>query len=173
MATQGLVLPIKTDSYPLPTGALFYENNYDVTPFTVFTINENDKEVKGHKFYSLRKLYMEMEDPTEYEFAQAVFGSWDWWNLVKKSYKFKHEFEKWPVELELKLKAKAFAKIKKAANNGDFRASAFLVTKGYNKEETGAQKGRPSKAQVKAEAKRLAEMETEFKSDAERLGIVN
>lgn len=56
-----------TQGRPL-TQSLFLEPNYNVD-YAYYTMDDDDKNFKGKVYPSLKRLYLEMEDPTEYEFA--------------------------------------------------------------------------------------------------------
>ena len=56
------------DSMQRPlTQSLFLELGY--TDFAIFTLKEDDYVYNDKTYISLKKLYLEMEDPTEYDFA--------------------------------------------------------------------------------------------------------
>ena len=55
-----------TNGIPL-TQSLFLEIGY--TDYAVFTLKDDDYEYKGRVYPSLKRLYLEMEDVGEYEFA--------------------------------------------------------------------------------------------------------
>ena len=50
------------------TQSLFLEIGY--TDFSVYTLKDQDYEYNDKVYPSLKRLYLEMEDPTEYEFAR-------------------------------------------------------------------------------------------------------
>ncbi len=56
------------------TKSLFYELSYYDTTDVIFTTKEHDITVKDKLYVSLQQLFVNMvpNDPTEYEFAQAV-----------------------------------------------------------------------------------------------------
>lgn len=79
----------------------------------VYTIQDQDTDKK-----SLKKLYLEMGDPTEYLFASAYFGSYYNWKqmLLQTGNKLSpvtldEVVEEWRVELAEKLKAEAIRSI--------------------------------------------------------------
>tara|TARA_R100001086_G_scaffold250107_1_gene193953 strand:+ start:27882 stop:28397 length:516 start_codon:yes stop_codon:yes gene_type:complete len=145
------------------TAALFLENNYhreseDPAPFTL-----KDRDHRGK--ISLKRIYMECEDPTEYMFSQAAFGSWEHWEVLKNSTFFKPYAEAWKKELETKIRAEAILTIRQDALHNPTSAK-WLAEKGW---EPKATKGRPSKAEVDRERKRLAEQADTLESDAGRI----
>ena len=150
------------------TLALFWEHrheNYDAT----FTTKEQDIERDGVTYYSLRKLYLEWKDPTEYLFATEVIGSWDHWQKICKSYALKPEIQKWRAELEIKLRAESIKAIRQTATEEGSKGTAaakYMAEKGWEKRA-----GRPSKAEIERQKKIYAGISDQIEDDAERLGI--
>ena len=60
------------------TAGLFYETSTDKST-ALYTLKDYDHEVNGIKYPSLKKLYLEMCDVTEYAFATEHMGSWNQW----------------------------------------------------------------------------------------------
>src|SRR5688500_10457046 len=88
------------------TTSLFLEPNYN-EELAVYTLSDEDKEYNGVVYPSLRRLYMETSDPTEYQFASKYLYSWDHWQRLLKSNLIAEEIEKWRMELEVKLRSDA------------------------------------------------------------------
>ena len=134
-----------------------------------FTLKEQDHEYEGVKYISMRRLYMGMEDPTEYEFATEVLGSWDHWLRLCNSPAVREHINKWREELEIKLRARAVKAMLETATTAGAKgttAAKWLATAGWKEG-----KGRPSKAKVKGELKKAAQVVSLVDRDAERLGI--
>lgn len=147
---------------------LFYEmTNADKTGVK-YTLKDED-----HLGYpSLSRLYIEMEDPTEYNFAVAYLESWDHWQMLCAAAWFKPFISKWRIELEVRLKSKAISAIKSEANGGrnSFAANKWLVEKGWEpKEGQGRTRGRPTKDQINQAAHQLANESLQFQEDLERI----
>ena len=147
----------------------------------IFTFKEDDhvytgKTFEHKKYISLRRLYLEMEDLTEYRFAKTVFGNFDHWKCFFMSneidevgrfvepYKwFKHVID-WRSELELALRAKGLQSV---INRADNSANAkWLVDRGWTSEgammsASGKKRGRPSKAEVNKRADILSRVSTD------------
>jgi len=69
---------LKTDNGIIRTKSLFYELSYDDPEFALFTLKEEDIVMpNGRPATCLGKLYIAFAtmDPTEYQFANSVFGS--------------------------------------------------------------------------------------------------
>jgi len=152
------------------TKALFWEERHpDYTP--EFTTKSEDMVKDGVTYISMKKLYLDYEDPTEYSFAIDVLGSWDHWQFLCASYTIGKHIQKWRDELEIKIKSKAIkAMIKSATQEGSkgTTAAKYIAEKGWEKKA-----GRPSKAEVERQKKIHAGITSEIDEDAERLGITH
>lgn len=160
----------------LQTKALFFETTlpeYRIEMEPEWTLKERDHLANDGKTYrSMKRIYLEMEDVTEYEFAMATLGSFTHWETLCKSSWFKEHIDQWRKELNLKLKAKGMRSIIKAATideNLSFQAMKYLADNQYI--DKGGKRGRPSKEEVKAELRKEAEANKVFLDDAERIGL--
>ena len=107
------------------TQSLFLEVNYN-TDEAVFTFDGEDKTYKGVVYPSLKRLYIEMEDPTEYLFANKYLYDWTHWQkMVNNKMLFSH-IEKWREELELSLRAEGIrSMLDLAAEGKSFQAGKY------------------------------------------------
>ena len=160
----------------LQTKALFYETTlpeYRIEMEPEWTLKEKDHLANDGKTYrSMKRIYLEMEDVTEYEFALATLGSFTHWETLCKSTWFKEHLDQWRKELNLKIKARGVKAIMHAAVGGEqpsFQAMKYLADNQYLEKKTG--RGRPSKADIKAELQKEVNINKTFKDDAERLGL--
>lgn len=152
------------DGRPL-TQALFLENGYNLK-YAVYTLKDDDHEHKGNTYYSLKKLFLEMEDPTEYEFANKYLLGWSQWQRMNANKLMTKHFEEWREELELSLRAQGVrAIIDQAADEKGFQAAKWLSDRGWNKNAVG----RPSKSEKIREERMEARLDDEFSSDVVRL----
>lgn len=127
---------------PLTQG-LFLEVAYD-TKYAVYTKKDEDFEYEGVVYPSLKRLYLEMEDPIEYDFANKYLLNWQQWQRICNNKLFKKEIDSWREELELKIRAGALKGLADAAYSKDnVQAFKYLLEKGW--EKRGA--GRPTKKQ--------------------------
>lgn len=162
------------------TKSLFYEGYYDTEECgkdACFTLKEEDYVGSDGKTYiSLRKLYLQEEDPTEYEFATKHLGGWEHWKQLVSSNWFQEHISEWRAELQVKLQSRALKNLMfEAENNGknSYDANKFLIAKGYLPKETilPGKRGRPSKDEVKLEAQRQVEMSKKIEEDMKRLDL--
>lgn len=145
------------------TSALFLENNYhreseDPAPYT---LKENDHNGK----ISLKRIFMECEDPTEYLFSIAAFNSWEHWQVLKNSKFFQPYYEKWVEEMEARLQAEAILTIREDART-NATSARWLAEKGWRAKST---KGRPSKAEVDRQLKALTKDKDVMEGDGARI----
>ncbi len=124
---------------------------------------------------SLKRLYLEMEDATEFEFANKHLEDFPHWEKLCRSPFFKDHLEQWRKELGLKLKARALRMIIKDAAEGKYDANKFLVANGWiEKNNPGeAKRGRPSKQEIKEELTRQSEIEQSLQEDLKRISELN
>ncbi len=156
------------------TQALFIELSYDKPTHAVFTLKEDDHEHNGTLYLSLHKLFVSMvpNDPSEYEFAMTVFGSWDIWENLCKSPRVKAHIAKWRAEAHVKIKSQAIQAIAmemKEGGRSSFSAAKLLLEKGWLDKDTASQ------AKKKLQAKEREDEDKQalamLSDDAARLGI--
>jgi hypothetical protein len=156
------------------TKSLFYELSYVDPSNALFTLKERDIEAHGRHYVSLRNLFVAMvpNDPTEYEFAQTVFGSWENWEAICKSPFVKPHIQKWRNEVEVKIKSQAIQAIAeemKSNGRSSFSAAKLLLDKGWLDKDSAAQANKKLKA--KEEEEQNKEALSILSEDAERLGL--
>jgi hypothetical protein len=163
-----------TEVNKVRTKSLFYETSYGNMEWVIFTLKEDDIEAHGRSLLSLRKLYMSLvpSDPTEYEFAQTVFGSWSIWETIAKSPLLRKDVAEWRREVEIKIKSQAIRSIAEEMKSGgrsSFGAAKLLLEKGWLDKDTAAD----AKKKLKAveEEKQETEALKLLEDDAERLGL--
>lgn len=135
-------------------GSLFYEKCLADKSTAVFTLKDHD--YKGYP--SLYRLYMESEDPTEYEFAINNLDGWEHWEILCQAEWFQPFVSRWRRELEVKIRSRALANIVLEAadpkSRNTYNANKMLLEKGWLDRNT---KGRPTKDDISKAAKDLAE----------------
>lgn len=156
------------------TRSLFYELEPEQKEDCIFTLKDEDIVVEGKKLISLKRLYLNFvaNDPTEYEFAQEVFGSWEIWEAITVQRSFKAIIEKWRSEVAIKIKSEAIRSIAEEMRSGgrsSFSAAKLLLDKGWIEKETFDAKTK-KKLKEKEEQENKEAMSL-LLSDAERLGL--
>lgn len=155
-----------TDDMGRPlTQGMFLEITYgDVA---VYTLKDRDHEHNGKTYLSLKRLYLECADPTEYEFATTYLLGWKHWMRLCDNKQLRAHIDEWRDELEIKLRSAAVKQII-ANSTVNVQASKWIADRGWA--TRGA--GRPSKAEVEREKKIQAGMSDEYAEDVRRLSVV-
>jgi hypothetical protein len=120
----------------------------------------------------MKKMYIEMEDVTEYDFAHAALGSYKHWERLLESPIIRPHIDQWRKELNLKLKARAMKSIIKAATEDEklsFQAMKYLADNDYLDKK--GKRGRPSKEEVQAELRKEVQTNKTLQDDAARIGL--
>jgi len=147
------------------TQGLFLELGYK-TDNAVYTLDDEDKTYKGVVYPSLKRLYLEMSDVTEYEFSRAHLCGWQHWKRISANKIIAPHIEDWREELELALRAEGLQTIITAASNSDsFAAGKWLVDRGWIKRAAG----RPSKNEVADALEKDKKLSAGFQQDFELL----
>lgn len=119
---------------------------------------------------SFGRLYLELADPTEYRPATELLGGWEHWLLLCESKWFSDYILPLREELEVKLRAQGLKTMLEiaASNSKNTLAAAKYFADGLFKPRKA---GRPSNAQIEAEARKQAELQRRIQDDAKRLGL--
>lgn len=118
---------------------------------------------------SLKDIYMEVADPTEYDFALQALGSWELWQRLagpEGPEWFRPYVSAWRMELEVKLRREAFLSMREMAKKKT-DAARWLAEGAWEKRKPG----RPSKQEVARERAIAAKVAEGFEDDAVRLGL--
>lgn len=166
---------LKTEQGKPRTKSLFYELCQGDETHVIFTTKEIDHEVRGKTYLSLRKLFLALvpQDPTEYEFSQAVFGSWSVWEAMCRSPLLKSHIAEWRKEAEVKIRSEAIQSIaEEMRSNGrsSFGAAKLLLERGWLDKEA-ASKAKQKLQEVEEEKMNNAALKL-LEDDAERLGLI-
>lgn len=145
------------------TQSLFLELGY--SDYAIYTLKDIDWQLNGKNYPSLKRLYLEMEDPTEYDFATTYLLNFRHWQRICENKQIRIHIDEWRDELEYKLRSKAVKGIMESAKQGNFQAAKWFADRGWI--SRGA--GRPSKEEVEREKKIQAGLDGEYKDDVIRL----
>lgn len=153
-----------TDSSGKPlTQGLFLEIGYGDS--AIYTLKDDDYEYNGRFLPSIKKLYLEMEDTTEYEFSNKFFLGWSHWQRICNNKVLRKHIDEWRTELDLKLRARAVKLMIGQADGGGYQAVKWLADRGWDNKKAG----RPTKEDIESEKKAIARVESEYGSDVVRL----
>lgn len=145
------------------TQSLFLEIGY--TNMAIFTLKENDYEYNGIIYPSLKKIYIDFEDVTEYEFANEFLLGWQHWKRICENKQIRKHVDEWREELEFKMRARGVKALLASASTGNYQAAKFLIDKGWDKRQAG----RPSKAEIEREKEFQSRISDEYSADVVRL----
>lgn len=145
------------------TQSLFLELGYGDE--AVFTLKDIDHSLNDKSYISLKRLYLECEDPTEYEFATQHLLGWKHWQRLCENKILRKHIDEWRDELEVKLRSQAILEAIKQARNGTFQAAKWVADRGWSARAAG----RPSKADVEHEKKIMARIDSEYGEDVVRM----
>lgn len=151
------------------TASLFMELNQDSDP-AIFTLKENDHSLHGIDYLSLKRIYLEFGDVTEYEFAIAVFGSWRHWQKLCNNKIIREHIDEWREELEIKIRARAIQSIITTAiteGSKGTTAAKWIAEASWK----GSGRGRPSKEEVERTKRIHAGIDKDISDDLERIGV--
>lgn len=147
----------------LRTQSLFLELGYGAE--AIFTLKDQDHTHEGKEYLSLKRLYLEFEDPTEYEFATNVLLGWKHWQRMCENKLIRKHIDDWRDELEVKLRSRAIIDAIKEARKGHFQAAKWVADRGWS--TRGA--GRPTKAETERQKKIEERIDDEYKGDVVRM----
>lgn len=148
------------------TQSLFLEVGYN--PAAVFTLKDVDHEYNGKVYPSMKRLYLETSDPTEYKFANTYLAGWDQWMRITANKALLPHVEKWRFELEVKLRSEGVLAVRRHSQSrhpSAWQASKWLADRGWDTK--GA--GRPSKEDAERDKRIVEDIHNEFLQDAGRL----
>jgi hypothetical protein len=149
------------------TQALFYELQWDLSK-ALFTMSDDDKVIDGVHLYSLKRLYMEMEDLGEHTFASTYLMGWKHWKQMQGNKRIMEEIEEWRDELEAKMRSRGIeTMVGVAAGKGPSASTAakWLVDGGWKPKKVG----RPSEKAKQRDEKVQSDMRA-FTADIVRIG---
>lgn len=134
----------------------------------LFTLNKDNP-----KYISGRDTFVELGDPTGYEWAMKYLGDYAHWKYLMKSSWFQEAYNLWMEELNTKQLAQALQVIREIALSSDSKsalpAAKYLAEQGWLKKPSP---GRPSKATINAELKAALREKSIEDDDAQRIGLV-
>lgn len=145
------------------TMSLFFETN-NTNYEALYSLKDYDHEVDGKVYPSLKKIYLQFDDPTEWEFVEAVFGNWRHWERICNNKLISPYIDQWRKELEIKLRSQAIREMVKQSSKKD--SAAKWLAEGQWK---GKARGRPTNVEVERERKIAAGIQTDLESHWDRL----
>lgn len=118
-----------------------------------------------------KKTFVELGDPTGYEWAMKYLEDYDHWLCLMKRPWFSEQVEIWRNELLAKIKAAAIKRIQEISTGENaataLAAAKYVAERGWDKD--GA--GRPTREKVKGELKKLSQDAQQTEDDYARIGL--
>lgn len=150
------------------TLSLFREEKHDSYP-AFFTLKPYD--IDGYP--SLYKKYMAIADPTEYQVAIQLFGSWAHWQQLCSTKWFCEYLDVWRAELKIMLDSERYHEMVKnvADPKTTVAATKWLADRYGTGEDQASKRGRPSKEEVANNVRRLTREKQDTNEDAARIGL--
>lgn len=171
---------MKSDGGSWLTRALFLETSLATdNKYVLFTLKEDNTD--GHQSFPNIYFALTENDPTEYEFAMTVLGSWEHWCVVADSEVLKPVVAKLREEKNVRQKAKAVKfMLDEVSTKGksSFAAAKLLLAKPWEEPTKVTTPQEAKKAVVARRKAKVAEdnkvySDKNLKADAERLGLIN
>ncbi len=145
---------------------LFYELATDTDrPHVLYTLKDFD-----HQGYpSLRRLFLELGDETEYIFAETYFDSWPHYKRLLETAWFNDYMSGYREELRLQNLSASLLQIKRLAKEGNLQANKYLLSEEWKGSKKSSNVGRPTKAKIKEEADNLFRAQSSVNEDFDRI----
>jgi hypothetical protein len=162
--------PFRNSNNSRYTLSLFYELTGSDKSTVVYTLKEKD-----HKGYpSLKRLYLEEGDTTEYLFSIKYLDGFEHWQMIATAEWFKPFITQWREELRAKKESDYIRKLEEIAENGGKDRSSAIKTllERVRKPKEALKRGRPVhpyQEEIKTSVERSKAQET--LNDLNRLGI--
>ena len=148
------------------TVSLFVETNrYDDD--AQYTLGCNPTKV------SFLKVYLDIGDPTEYEFAMQALGSWDHWVTLTECKWFQPHLKVMRDTLSAKLRSEAIRRLKVKAAEGDSKVNTWLAKEGWleGTEQPQEKKSKRTRGKGTSSNEVLSTGHSDALADAARLGL--
>lgn len=169
-ATQS---PFKNSNGQLYTKRLFYETTTLINDRSsaIYTLKDQDHHADGRVYTSLYQAYLDMEDLTEYRFANRFFDSYEHLRLLNQAEWFSEHITRWRRELRLKLQSRAYDALlglmKDGTSRNSFEATKLVLALLDPTEK--ARRGRPDKHEINKVVKEIAREEQSLADDHSRV----
>lgn len=144
------------------TKQLFYETADTDRTLVLYTLKDDDWE----GYPSLRRLYLELDDETEYRVASELFGGWPHWQKLLNCNWFLEYLNEWREELKVKHASLSLSILLMKGAAGDVKVNQYLLDRTL-KEKNAV--GRPTKKRIREEAQMIVQAQDDIKEDLKRL----
>ncbi len=170
--THELKPPYKSSLNQWYTKSLFYEvhmgmahevRTVEKPPFTLNIVKPG--------YICARTTFVELGDPTGYQWAMRYLGDWTHWQKLMQCKWFVEAYNGWVQELETKARSEAIIRLQEIAASESpqaISAAKYLASLEYKK----SGRGRPSKEEVAGELKKAIEASEMEREDYERIRAI-
>ncbi len=141
------------------TQSLFLELGY--SEYAVYTLKDEDYIYEGRELPSIKRLFLECEDTTEYEFATKHLLGWKHWERLCANKIIAKYVEEWREEQEIRIASIGTRTMIQLAKEGNQNSAKWLAEKGW----VGKKAGRPTKVAKAAQKAFDDELAKEFEGD--------
>lgn len=152
------------------TQSLFWETRHESYP-AHFTTKQRPIERDGITYVSMYEKYMEIADPTEYQVAVRLLGSWEHWQALLRAKWFVNLVTPWRVELAARIESERYYEGRYLAGKGSLTATKFLAERYGESNKQVKKRGRPSKEEKAAHLKLVEQEADDLAADAVRIGV--
>lgn len=128
---------------------------------------------------NLRRVYVELGDPTGYQLATRYLEDYSHWLMLNKCSWFAEAKEQWDIELDAKLSSEGLAAIRMYSDGVEdvspavqLQAAKYLADKNYRKMSKAPSRGRPSKEEVAGNLKVETVHAAQLADDLSRIRLV-
>ncbi len=151
------------------TQSLFAEYQTDKYP-AHFTLRREGRQ----GFINIYEKYMEIGDPTEYQVAIQLFGSWQHWTVLGNAEWFNKHLRSWRTELAVKMESDRYHEMVENTTKDKLRVQAtkWLADRYGERKNTTRKAGRPTKQEKEAYLAQLERDSQDLTEDARRIGLL-
>jgi hypothetical protein len=123
---------------------------------------------------NMYEKYMDIGDPTEYEVAIQLLGSWDHWSALCRTKWFMAHLTGWRKELKVCLESRRYHEMVSALFDpkSQIQATKWLADRYGGDAKVVSKRGRPSKTEKEAYLKQAKQESDDSHDDAKRLGLI-
>jgi len=168
IVTPGGFIKFKDAQGRFRTQSLFTEYPHENYP-AHFTLKKGGKD----GYINMYEKYMEIADPTEYQVAIQLLGSWDHWQQLCRTKWFTLRLHGWREELKTAMESERYFEMldKIDSEKQGVQATKWLADRYGASEDMPHKRGRPSKTEREVYLRQLERDEEDSDNDARRIGL--
>lgn len=148
------------------TKQLFFEMSEPPRDYALYTFKHEDHTVDGRVYPSFRRLYLEINDETEFLVAQNLFGGWPHFKKLLQCSWFVDYLSEIREELRVRQACEHLMMLREKSRS-DTKVAQYLLDKILKEDKNAV--GRPTKARIKEEAAKMFEIKADIDEDFKRI----